>query len=97
MIAPALEFRLAVYIQGSPYNGSVFASVLMPAKVHLTIGSPLDLSPYYDRADDRSTHREVTLRLLSEIAALAGRRDYQPRIARGNYHEAVSRRRKEQR
>lgn len=95
----ALRARVPVvpmFIKGSPYNGSVFGSVLMPAKVHLTIGSPVDLSPYYDRADDRSTHREVTLRLLREIAALAGQPQYEPRIAGRDSREPVSRRRKEE-
>lgn len=73
-----------IYIQGSPYNGSVFGSVLLPAKVHLTIGSPIDLSDYYGRADDRAAHHEVTFRLLRQIAALAGRVEYEPRIAGRN-------------
>lgn len=89
----ALRARVPVvpmYIQGSPYNGSVYGSVLMAAKVHLTIGSPLDLSEYYDRADDRSVHRDVTLRLLREIAALAGQHGYEPRIAGRSYHQPVA-------
>jgi len=73
-----------IYIQGTPFNGSVFGSLLLPAKVHLTIGAPIDLSDYYSRADDRAAHREVTRQLLRQIAALAGRTEYEPRIAGRN-------------
>ena len=66
----------------------------MPAKVHLAIGSPIDLSDYYSRADDRAAHREVTLRLLRQIAALAGRAEYEPRIAGRNDRRPAARGRK---
>ena len=39
-----------VYIAGAPYNGSALGSFMMPAKVRVSIGQPLDLSQYFDRA-----------------------------------------------
>lgn len=95
----ALRARVPVvpmYIEGSPYNGTIFGSLFMSAKVHLQIGKPVDLSDYYDRVDDRAVHREVTLRLLREIAALAGRPDYQPQVAGKNGKRPLSRQPKEE-
>ena len=56
----------------------------MPASVHHPTGSPINLAAFSGRAEDRAAHREVTLRLLRQIAALAGRVEYGPRIAGRN-------------
>jgi hypothetical protein len=45
------------------------------------MGQPLDLSPWYDRADDRKAQEELTLIFLKEIARLAGQEDFQPQLA----------------
>ena len=90
----ALKARVPVipmYVDGSPYDGeSVFSPLMMPARVHLTIGKPIDLSPYYEGASDRKTQQTVTLLLLREIAKLAGQPDFEPRLAGRNYREPVS-------
>lgn len=95
----ALRSRVPVvpmYVDGSPYDGeSVFSPLLMAARVRLTIGKPIDLSAYYDRATDREAQQAVTLRLLKEIAALAGQPDFEPRVAGRNYREPESNWRKE--
>jgi 1-acyl-sn-glycerol-3-phosphate acyltransferase len=80
----ALKARVPVipcYISGAPMRESPFSSFLMPARVRVTVGQPLDLSPWHDRADDRTAHEELTLLFLSEIARLAGREDFQPQLA----------------
>jgi 1-acyl-sn-glycerol-3-phosphate acyltransferase len=86
----ALKARVPVipcYIEGSPYTGTTLGCLLKPAKVRLVVGQPIDLSPYYDRDDDREVIEKLTARLIREIAALAGRPDYEPVIAKrpGNH------------
>lgn len=87
----ALEARVPVvpcYIEGSPYDPRVFYRFfLMHTKATITIGKPIDITPYLDRGDERDVQEELTRRIGREIAALAGRPDYEP--------ELVSRRRRE--
>jgi 1-acyl-sn-glycerol-3-phosphate acyltransferase len=80
----ALRARVPVipcYIEGSPYDGTSLGCLLMPAKVRLVVGRPIDLSPYYDRDNDREVIEDLTARFMREIAALAGRPDYEPVVA----------------
>ena len=69
------------YIHGAPYDGTTVGCLVMPASVRLEFGQPIDLSPYFDRDDTRNVFEEVTLRLLREIARLAGEPDFQPQLA----------------
>ena len=69
------------FIQGAPYHGVVLDPLITPAKVRLTIGEPIDLSAHYGREGDREDLEEATLRLLREMARLAGRPDFQPSLA----------------
>jgi 1-acyl-sn-glycerol-3-phosphate acyltransferase len=80
----ALKARVPVvpcYISGSQFNGSIVGSLLLPAKVHVKVGEPIDLSPYYGRERDREVLRELTRRFLKEIARLAGDNDFEPQLA----------------
>ncbi len=80
----ALKARCPVvpcYIHGAPYNGTTLGCLLMPARVRLEIGRPIDLSPYFGREGEREVLDELTLRFLRAIAELAGRPDFQPRLA----------------
>lgn len=80
----ALKARAPVipcFIHGSPFGGTIWSSFFMPAKVHVEIGQPIDLSQYFGREKDREVLELVTKRLLREIAALGGVRDYQPELA----------------
>ena len=80
----ALKARVPVvpcYISGSQFNGSIVGSLLLPAKVHVKVGEPIDLSPYYGRERDREVLRELTERFLKEIARLADDNDFQPQLA----------------
>jgi 1-acyl-sn-glycerol-3-phosphate acyltransferase len=72
---------IPLYIAGAPMRESPFSSFLMPARVRVDVGQPIDLSPWYERADDRAAHEEITLLLLKEIARLAGCDDFQPQLA----------------
>jgi hypothetical protein len=44
-------------------------------------GPPIDLSEYYGRENERKVLEEITRRLLSEIAKLAGCDDFRPELA----------------
>jgi 1-acyl-sn-glycerol-3-phosphate acyltransferase len=80
----AIKARVPVvpcYIEGAPYDGTAVGCLLMPASVNLTIGDPIDLSAYYDRAGDREMLDELTLQFLTAIARLAGDDDFQPKLA----------------
>ncbi len=69
------------YIHGAPYDGTTVGCLLMPARVRLVIGQPIDLSPYYDRDGEREVLEEVTQRALREIARLGGHVDFEPQLA----------------
>ena len=89
----ALRARVPVipcYISGSPRAATVLGTLFTPAKARLVVGRPIDLSSFYDRAEEREAHEEVTKLLLVEIAKLAGREDYQPRLAGRHWMKDVS-------
>jgi 1-acyl-sn-glycerol-3-phosphate acyltransferase len=69
------------YIEGAPYDQKPWSPFLMPAKVKVHFGPPLDLSEFRDREADESTLSEVLVRAMKAIAALAGEPDYEPQIA----------------
>lgn len=69
------------YLSGSPYRGSILGCLFLPAKVELRIGKPIDLSEYYARKDDREVLEQLTRRIMAEIAQLAGKPDFTPRVA----------------
>ena len=69
------------HISGAPYNGTILGCLLMPAKVRLKIGRPIDISSYYGRENDRDVLELLTKRFLKEIADLAGDADFQPQLA----------------
>ncbi len=82
----ALRARVPVvpcYVRGAPYDGSAFGCFLIPAKVHVEVGQPLDLSEFYRRRHEDGILEELTLYLMREIAKLAGEPDYQPSLATG--------------
>lgn len=84
----ALEARVPVvpcYIERSPFDAKLFYGFLWkPAKTKLVVGRAIDLTEYYDRADDRNVWDEITLRIGREIAKLAGRPDYEPQLVSRN-------------
>jgi len=80
----ALRARVRVvpcYVSGSPYDGTTWGCLFMPAKARLKVGRPIDLSEFFGRENDREVLEHLTRRFLSEIARLAGQPDYQPKLA----------------
>jgi 1-acyl-sn-glycerol-3-phosphate acyltransferase len=80
----AMKARVPVvpcFIKGAPYDGTAIGCMLMPASVRLTIGDPIDLSPYYGWDGDREVLDQLTSRLLAAIAHLAGDDDFRPQVA----------------
>ena len=69
------------YVCDAPYNGTALGSFFMTARAKVRIGKPIDLSPYFERENDRSVLQELTLVFLKEIARLAGDEDFQPQLA----------------
>ncbi|MHB8901590.1 MAG: lysophospholipid acyltransferase family protein [Thermoguttaceae bacterium] len=95
----ALRARVPIvpmYVEGSPFDGTVFGCLFMTAKTTLTIGKPMDLSAWYDRGTEREVQQAVTLQLLREIARLSGQEDFVPRLAGRNYREPESNWRREE-
>ncbi|MBN1910192.1 MAG: 1-acyl-sn-glycerol-3-phosphate acyltransferase [Pirellulales bacterium] len=89
----ALRARVPVipcYIEGAPYNGTAMGCLLMPARVRLRAGRPIDLSEYYGREGDREVLEELTRRLMRAIAELAGRPDFEPELAGRFYRPGPS-------
>lgn len=80
----ALRARVPVvpcYLEGSPYDGSAWGCLFMPAKVRLVVGQPIDLSAYYGQEEDREVLKMLTRRFLKEIATLAGHPEFEPQLA----------------
>jgi 1-acyl-sn-glycerol-3-phosphate acyltransferase len=80
----ALKARVPVipcYIEGAPYGGHILSPFLTRAKVKVRIGKPIDLSEYYERADEDGVLAEMTLRFMRAIARLAGVENFEPKIA----------------
>ena len=80
----ALRARVPVipcYISGSPRGATIIGTLFTPARARLVVGPLIDISAYYDRAEEREAHEAVTKLLLTEIAKLAGQNDFQPRLA----------------
>ncbi len=69
------------YVEGSPYDGQVLGPFFMPAHVRIHVGDPIDLTPYQNRDGDRGVLKEFTKRMMQEIAALAGAKNFEPRLA----------------
>jgi 1-acyl-sn-glycerol-3-phosphate acyltransferase len=80
----ALRARVRVvpcYVSGSPYDGTIWGSFLMPAMVRLEVGRPIDVSEFFGRERERDVLEHVTRLFLTEIARLAGKSDYRPKLA----------------
>ena len=90
----ALKARAPIvpcYVRGSPYDGTIWHSLVTPARVRLEIGRPIDVSEFYGREQDRQVLERVTKRVLREIARLAGEPDFEPEVAgRGSCRSATT-------
>jgi 1-acyl-sn-glycerol-3-phosphate acyltransferase len=80
----ALKARVPIlpcYIEGSPYHEVSWKPLFIRARVRLRVGKLLDLSDYFGREGEDGVLTQLTLDCVREIAKLAGRDDFQPRIA----------------
>ena len=80
----ALRARVPVipcYVEGAPYNGTALGSMHMRARARVVVGDPIDISEYYDQADNREVQEALTLRFMKEIAKLAGHEEFEPKVA----------------
>ncbi len=88
----ALRARVKVipcYVSGVPYDGTALGSLYMPGRARVTVGNPIDLTPYFGHEGDKQVLEALTKRFLVEIAKLAGVEDYQPRLAGRHWKEDV--------
>lgn len=69
------------YIHGAPYDGTTLGCLTMPASVRLTIGNAIDTSEYLKAEDQHAAQDDLTRRILKEIARLADRPDFEPKLA----------------
>jgi 1-acyl-sn-glycerol-3-phosphate acyltransferase len=77
---------LPCYIEGAPYDGLKPTSpFFMRARVKVRFGDPIDLSNHNDSGNERHLAKELTLRVMKEIARLAGRDDFEPQLAGKNW------------
>jgi hypothetical protein len=72
---------LPCYIEGAPYAGSVISPLLMTARVRVRFGELLNLSAYYGREQESGVLGTLCVEAMTAIAKLAGRDDFQPRLA----------------
>lgn len=69
------------YIEGSPYRGTAWSPLFMRARARLIVGEPISLEEYYGREKDQEVVRELLLRVMREIAKLAGDEGFTPTLA----------------
>jgi len=72
---------IPVWISGSPYDGTPIGPLKMRAHVRVKIGPTIDISPYFGREKEEGVTQEITLRVLKELAVLAGSPDFEPQLA----------------
>jgi 1-acyl-sn-glycerol-3-phosphate acyltransferase len=68
------------HIKGAPYRRYPWSPLLMPARVEVRFGEPIDVQPWI-QASDEAAAQQLTLHALKAIAALAGQPDFEPRLA----------------
>jgi 1-acyl-sn-glycerol-3-phosphate acyltransferase len=76
---------LPCYIEGSPYNGTAWSPLFMPARVTVQYGETIDAADYADRIeageDEAAVTRELLIDSLKAIAKLAGQDNFEPELA----------------
>ncbi len=80
----ALKARVPVipcYVEGAPYDGTTLGALLIPARVKVIVGRPIDISEFCGREGDREVLEDLTRRFMTEIARLGGHHDFQPEMA----------------
>ena len=73
------------YIQGAPYRRYPWSPFLIPARVQVRFGQPLDSQAIGDVNADQRSAEQFTQEILKAIARLAGHTDFEPRLAGRNW------------
>ena len=73
------------YIEGAPYRRYVWSPLRMRARVTVRFGEPMYPPTAPDANGDEPSAESFTLDVLKAIAKLAGRSDFQPRLAGRNW------------
>jgi 1-acyl-sn-glycerol-3-phosphate acyltransferase len=73
------------YIEGAPYRRYPWSPLVMPARVQVRFGQPLDPPRATATNGDDNLAAQHTLDALRAIAALAGQPHFQPRLAGRNW------------
>ena len=80
----ALRARVPVipcYIAGASYDGTAVGALFKPARIQMTVGDPIDISEFDGREREPGVMEELTKRMLTAIARLAGATDFVPQVA----------------
>jgi 1-acyl-sn-glycerol-3-phosphate acyltransferase len=77
------------YLEGAPFRTQPWSPFLMPARVTLKVGVPLDLSAYYEREHDEQLVQEIMNLVVHEMARLSGRTGFQPTFAGRHWKPTV--------
>lgn len=76
---------LPCYLTGSPYGGTAWSPLFMPAMVTVQYGDTIDAALYADRIEagenEAAVTRELLVQSLKAIARLAGQEDFEPQLA----------------
>jgi 1-acyl-sn-glycerol-3-phosphate acyltransferase len=89
----ALKARVPVipcYVGGAPSGSNLWTTMIAPARTVLTVGQPIDLTPFYGREKEREALEELTRMFLAEIAKLAGCAGFQPQLAGRHWKPEIS-------
>lgn len=69
------------HVAGAPYNGTVMGPFIMPARVRVSVGDPIDLTPFQHDGPNRQGFKDLTHEMMRRIAALGGVADFEPELA----------------
>ena len=72
---------IPIHVAGSPNDPkSSYGFLHLPARTTLHVGSPIDISEFYDRAEDRDAQQMVMRRVMKAVARLGGYPDFEPQL-----------------
>jgi 1-acyl-sn-glycerol-3-phosphate acyltransferase len=73
------------FIHGAPYRRYPWSPLLMPARVEVRFGVPLDPAKFVGNGNEDGSAREFTRQILKAIARLADKPYFEPTIAGRNW------------
>jgi 1-acyl-sn-glycerol-3-phosphate acyltransferase len=69
------------YIHGAPYRRYPWSPLLMPARVEVRFGQPINMAEFRGREAEEGIMKDITRQVMKAIAELAGHADFEPQIA----------------